>query len=127
MEKALDETLEESPELLQQVDGINDSDVERPGKVETVMGVLQQEETDGGGWEVVHSQRKTRNMEAAAGGKGGRTGSIERLFPTLLLTQSVAKVEKLIESSGMRWAEICERSALQMKTRKEARRRRFYP
>ena len=55
MEKALDETLEESPELLQQVDGINDSDVGRPGKVETVMEVLQQEEMDGGGWEVVHS------------------------------------------------------------------------
>ena len=42
-----DETLEESPKLLQQVDGINDSDVERPGKVETVEGVLQQKEKDG--------------------------------------------------------------------------------
>ena len=47
----VDEALEESPELLQQVDGINDSDVERPGKVE----VLQLEEKDGGGWEVFYS------------------------------------------------------------------------
>ena len=52
-----DEALEKSPELLQQVDGIIDSEVERPGKVETVMG--EQVEKDGGGWEVVHSQLKT--------------------------------------------------------------------
>ena len=109
MEKALDETLEESPELLQQVDGINDSDVERPGKVETVMGELQQEETDGGGWEVVHSQSKTRDMKAAAGGKGGRTGSIERMFPALLLTRTVAQVEEIIKKRGMAWAEHSER------------------
>ena len=69
--------------------------------METVMGVLQQEETDGGGWEVVHSQRKTRDMKAAAGGKGGRTGSLERLFPTLLLTRAVAEVEKMIEEDGV--------------------------
>ena len=112
MEKALDEALEESPELLQQVDGINDSDVERPGKVETVMGVLQQEETDGGGWEVVHSQRKTREMKAAAGGKGGRTGSKERLFPTLLLTRSVAQVEELIKLGGTEWALALEKEAM---------------
>ena len=116
MEPALDEALEESPELLQQVDGINDSDVERPGKVETVMGVLQQEETDGGGWEVVHSQRKTREKKAAAGGKGGRTGSKERLFPTLLLTRSVAQVEKLIEVGGMDWVMYLEKRELQAKT-----------
>ena len=118
MEKALDETLEESPELLQQVDGINDSDVERPGKVETVMGVLQQEETDGGGWEVVHSQRKTREMKAAAQGTGGRTGSIERMFPTLLLTGTVAQVEAMIQSTGLEWAkqrEAFHKSRLQTK------------
>ena len=51
MEKALDEALEESPELLQQVDGINDSDVERPGRVEVVTGEKAEGETDGsGGW-----------------------------------------------------------------------------
>ena len=109
MEKALDEALEESPELLQQVDGINDSDVERPGKVETVLGVPQQEVKGGGGWEVVHSQRKTRDMKAAAGGKGGRTGSIERMFPALLLTRTVAQVEELIEKSGMERAQHSER------------------
>ena len=65
------------------------------------MGVLQQEEKDGGGWEVVHSQRKTRDIKAAAGGKGGRTGSLERLFPTLLLTRTVAEVEKYIEEVGV--------------------------
>ena len=98
------------------MDGINDLDVERPGKVETVMGVLQQEETDGGGWEVVHSQRKTREKKAAAGGKGGRTGSKERLFPTLLLTRSVAQVEKLIEVGGMDWVMYLEKRELQAKT-----------
>merc|ERR1712236_29628 len=100
VEKALDETLEESPELLQQVDGINDSDVERPGKVETVMGVLQQEEKEGGEWKVVYSQGKTRDIKAAAGGKGSWTGSIERLFPTLLLTRAVAQVERMVEERG---------------------------
>merc|ERR1711895_400922 len=78
------------------VDEINDSDLGRPGKVETVMGVLQQEETEGGSWEVVHSQRKTREMKAAAGGKGGRMGSIERMFLALLLTRTVAQVEEII-------------------------------
>ena len=54
MEKALDEALEESPELLQQVDGINDSDVERPGRVEVVTGEKAEGETDGrGGWILV--------------------------------------------------------------------------
>ena len=119
-----DEALEESPELLQQVDGINDSDVERPGKVETVEGVLQQEEKDGGGWEVVHSQRKTREMKAAAGGKGGRTGSIERMFPALLLTRTVAQVEMMIEAYGMEWVqhrESVHKTKLQTKKQKEAR------
>ena len=117
-----DKTLEESPELLQQVDGINDSDVERPGKVETVMGVLQQEETDGGGWEVVHSQRKTRDMKAAAGGKGSRTGSIERLFPTLLLTRAVAQVERMVEERGVEKIMRLEEMTLQIRKEREARR-----
>ena len=125
MEKALDETLEESPELLQQVDGINDSDVERPGKVETVLGVPQQEVKGGGGWEVVHSQRKTRDMKAAAGGKGGRTGSLERLFPTLLLTRAVAEVEKIIEEKGVKDVLELEEIMLQhsrIRLEREARR-----
>ena len=121
MEKALDETLEESPELLQQVDGINDSDVERPGKVETVLGVPQQEVKGGGGWEVVHSQRKTRDMKAAAGGKGGRTGSLERLFPTLLLTRAVAEVEKMIEEDGVKKIMRLEEITLQNRRRWEAK------
>ena len=84
------------------MDGINDSDVVPPGKLETVMGVLQQEEKDGGGWEVVHSQHKTWDIKAAAGGRGSRTGSLERLFPTILLTHAVAMVEKLIEERGVK-------------------------
>ena len=67
MEKALDEALEESPELLQQVDGINDSDVERPGRVEVVTGEKVEGETDdSGGWILVGGsdphqiQRKAR-------------------------------------------------------------------
>ena len=121
-----DKTLEESPELLQQVDGINDSDVERPGKVETVMGVLQQEEKDGGGWEVVHSQRKTRDKKAADGGKGSRTGSLKRLFPTHILTHSVAEVEKMVKKEGV--TEILGYEEIKLRYRRrrleeEARRR----
>ena len=123
MEPALDEALEESPELLQQVDGINDSDVERPGKVETVLGVPQQEVKGGGGWEVVHSQRKTRDMKAAAGGKGGWTGRIERMFPALLLTRTVADVEQMIETYGLEWVKYREsvHKSLQRKKQNEAR------
>ena len=122
MEPALDEALEESPELLQQVDGINDSDVERPGKVETVEGVLQQEEKDGGGWEVVHSQRKTRDKKAADGGKGSRMGSLERLFPTLLLTRAVAQVERMVEARGVEEIMRLEEMTLQIRKQREARR-----
>ena len=116
MEKALDETLEESPELLQQVDGINDSDVERPGKVETVLGVLQQEVKGGGGWEVVHSQRKTRDIKATAGGRGSWTGSLERLFPTILLTRAVTEVEKMVEEKGVK--DVMEIEAIVLRKRK---------
>ena len=43
---------EESHELLPQFDRANDLDVERPGKVEVVMGNEPDEvEKDGGGWE----------------------------------------------------------------------------
>ena len=60
-----DDALEESPELLQQLDGANDSDVERPGKVEVVTGRdPEEEEKDGGGWVVVETQRKTREEPA---------------------------------------------------------------
>ena len=52
MEKALDETLEDAEFL--QVDGINDSAFERPGKVEVVTGEKAEGETDGsGGWILV--------------------------------------------------------------------------
>ena len=91
------------------MDGINDSDVGKPGKVETVMRVLQQEETYRGGWEVVHCQRKTREKKAAAGGKGGRTGNIERMFLALLFTRTVAQVEELIKRDGMERALHSER------------------
>ena len=121
-----DKALDESPELLQQVDGINDSDVERPGKVETVEGVLQQEEKDGGSWEAVHSQRKTRDKKAADGGKGSRMGSLERLFLTLLLTHSVAEVEKMVEKEGVKHTMKYEEIKLRYRRRRleeEARRR----
>ena len=52
MEPALDETLEDAEFL--QVDGINDSAFERPGKVEVVTGEKAEGETDGsGGWILV--------------------------------------------------------------------------
>ena len=83
-----DDALEESPELLQQFDGANDSDVERPGKVEVVTGNEPDEgEKDGGGWVVVGTQRKTREEPSRmveVEKKEGRTGRLERLYPSLL-------------------------------------------
>ena len=83
-------------------------------------------EKDGGGWEVVHSQRKTRDKKAADGGKGSRTGSLERLFPTLLLTHSVAEVEKMVEEKGVKHVTAIEEIRLRYRRRRleaEARRR----
>ena len=75
--------LEESPELLPQFDGANDSDVERPGKVEVVTGNEPDEvEKDGGGWVVVGTQRKTREEPSRM--VESRTGRIRRLYPALL-------------------------------------------
>ena len=77
-----DDALEESPELLLQLDGANDSDVERPGKVEVVMGrEPEEEEKDGGGWVVVETQRKTRKVLTSQ--EESRTGRVKRLYPAL--------------------------------------------
>ena len=83
--------LEESPELLLQFDGANDSDVERPGKVEVVTRNEPDEvEKDGGGWVVVGTQRKTREepsrmVEVEKNER--RTGRIGILYPSLLFRQ----------------------------------------
>ena len=81
-------SLEESPELLLQFDGANDSDVERPGKVEVVTGNEPDEgEKDGGGWVVVGTQRKTREEPSRmveVEKKEGRTGRLVRQYPSLL-------------------------------------------
>ena len=71
----------------------------------------------------MYSQRKTREMKAAAGGKGGRTGSKERMFPALLLTQTVADVEEMIETYGLEWVKHREsvHKSLQTKKQNEAR------
>ena len=77
-----DDALEESPELLPQLDGANDSDVERPGKVEVVNGrEPEEEEKDGGGWVVVETQRKSRKDLASQ--EESRTGRLKRLYPAL--------------------------------------------
>ena len=77
-----DDALEESPELLPQLDGANDSDVERPGKVEVVNGrEPEEEEKDGGGWVVVETQRKSRSDLASQ--EESRTGRMKRLYPAL--------------------------------------------
>ena len=60
-------------------------------------------------------------MKAAAGGKGGRTGSLERLFPTLLLTRAVAEVEKMIEEDGVKKTMRLEEITLQNRRRWEAK------
>ena len=78
-----DDALEESPELLLQLDGANDSDVERPGKTEVVTGrEPEEEEKDGGGWVVVETQRKTR--EVLTSQEESRTGRMKRLYPALI-------------------------------------------
>ena len=77
-----DDALEDSPELLLQLDGANDSDVERPGKVEVVTGrALEEEEKDGGGWVVVETQRKTRKEPTRE--VENRTGRLKRMYPIL--------------------------------------------
>ena len=78
----LDNALEESPELLQQLDGANDSDVERPGKVEVVTGrEPEEEEKDGGSWVVVETQRKTREEPTRT--EESWTGRVKRMYPAL--------------------------------------------
>ena len=79
MEKALDETLEDAEFL--QVDGINDSAFERPGKIEVVTDE-EEEEEDGGGWVLVQAQLKSWEGKATEGVES-RTGRFERLYPTL--------------------------------------------
>ena len=77
-----DDALEESPELLLQLDGANDSDVERPGKTEVATGhEPEEEEKDGGGWVVVETQRKTREVPTRK--EESRTGRIKRMYPAL--------------------------------------------
>ena len=80
----MDETLEESLMLLQ-MDGINDSNVKRPGKVEEVMGdEPEEEEKDGGGWVVVETQRKSQEKPPVE--VKSRTGRLQRMYPTLFST-----------------------------------------
>ena len=65
-------------------------------------------------------------MKAAAGGKGSRTGSLERLFPTLLITRAVDEVENMIEEKGVKDVLELEEIMLQHRRRRiesEARRR----
>ena len=96
-----DDALEESPELLLQLDGANDSDVERPGKVEVVMGrEPEEEEKDGGGWVVVETQRKTR--EEPTREVESRTGRVKRMYPTLSEQCTVDSLVRLEEEKGMK-------------------------
>ena len=62
------------------MDGINDSEVERPGKAEEVMG-HEPEEKDGGGWVVVETQRKSREKPTME--DESRTWRLKRLYPAL--------------------------------------------
>ena len=94
----MDDALEESPELLLQFDGANDSDVERPGKVEEVEGEVPDEgEKDGGGWVVVETQRKTRKEPTVQAGEESRMGRLKRLFPILLSPPNAPSLEELAQ------------------------------
>ena len=56
--------------------------MERPGKTEVVTGrEPEEEEKDGGGWVVVETQRKTR--EVLTRKEESRTGRIKRMYPAL--------------------------------------------
>ena len=95
-----DDALEESPELLQQLDGANDSDVERPGKVEVVMEhESEEEEKDGGGWVVVETQCKTREEPTKI--EESRTGRVKRMYPTLSKHMKVEVLVRQEEVWGM--------------------------
>ena len=120
MEKALDEALEESPELLQQVDGINDSDVEWPGKVEIVEGEPQVEE-DGGGWEVVHSQHKARARTASEERRENRMGSYQRMAPVVLEVISLYMLDFYEETNGIEWLKKEEMKSKERKKKMEGR------
>ena len=112
-----DEALEESPELLQQLDVANDLDLERPGKLEVVMGrEPEEEEKDGGSWVVVETQRKTRKKPSVLAGEESRMGRLKRLFPTLLsppnspsLEELAQWVEKYGEEKWLRYQEEWEK------------------
>ena len=43
-----------------------------------------------------------RERRVTTEGKGSRTGSLERMFPTLLETQYVTEVKKKIEEKGLK-------------------------
>ena len=103
-------TLEESPELLLQFDGANDSDVEQPGKVDVVKGDEPDEvEKDGGGWVVVGTQRKTRKDPSVLAEVESRMGRLKRMFPALLSSfnpeELAHHVERYGEDSMLRYQE----------------------
>ena len=103
MEKALDEALEESPELLQQVDGINDSDVERPGKLEVVTGEAEGEMDGSGGWILVgrshQIQRKAREEVETRWPNQAKFhyGGVDRILRSLEAKKKTGHLEKYKE------------------------------
>ena len=110
-----DETLEESPELL------NDSEVERPGKAEEVMWHKPEEvEKDGGGWVVVETQRKSREKPTRE--VESRTGRVMRMYPTLLKQgENEASLVVQEETFGIEWLKRLEEEETKRERRKAAR------
>ena len=120
VEKALDEALEESPELLQQVDGINDSDVERPGKLEVVTGEAEGETDGSGGWILVgrshQIQRKAREeVETRWPNQAEFLGGVDRILCNLEAKKKTGHLEKYKEyldkeeKDRVRWNEMRRR------------------
>ena len=113
----MDDTLEESPELLQQLDGANDSDVERPGKLEVVtVNKPDEVKKDDGGWVVVETQRKTREVPARE--VENRTGRLKRMYPILSQYYSEDSLVRREEVKGTKHLLEVEEK---MKTRRIAR------
>ena len=118
-----DESLEETPELLQ-VDSINDSEVERPGKVEEVKGdEPEEDEKDGGSWVVVETQRKSR--EKPPGEEESRTGRLKRMYPTLSKYINEDPLVRLEEEKGLKEMLRLEEEEEKMRRKWDARTARW--
>ena len=68
----------------------------------------EEEEKEGGGWVVVETQRKTREVPARI--EESRTGRIQRMYPTLIQrcnfkVDELARHEEVMGMAKLKWLE----------------------